>query len=406
MSETKTYCFGRYLADIPVGAQVNGYASRYKYGYIKSSSLSRVEFDEYVGKREAVIRSGKQKDGYSLKGGGRISESIWIFELENQLLTGLSVGFEAHRWDGGRAFEMTQVGTMSDKYDEVLSTMKTSVLPNLHARDADDIPSQPGFCLKDGFIDDDGTTEQYEDSGMSFKFPQWPGILITVSASTTTKAGEKTLLQRVGSAWLPTNFILVKTLRRGKRTVNGRDGEEILWSFPTNHGFRSHQFQWEAQGTLSQPLNADLTVEFESGLQAKGGEWQRPNLSDEEAIAIFDAVVKSIRLRPTSDAKASRAAPPPTMPLGTLVQTGSACPQTGWWTCPEANGNELAGGGRRYFVAGSPMPVATILRGRTLADRLFGKPARYDVPTTWRLVGSDPANDADTTPASMIRTDE
>jgi hypothetical protein len=47
------------------------------------------------------------------------------------------------------------------------------------------------------------------------------------------------------------------------------------------------------------------------------------------------------------------------------------------------------------------MPVATILRGRTLADRLFGKPARYDVPTTWRLVGSDPTNDTDATPARM-----
>ncbi len=313
MNETKTYCFGRYLVDIPVGAQVNGYASRYKYGYIKSSSLSRTRFDEYVEQREAAIRSGKQKDGYSLRGGGRISDSIWVFELEDQLLTGPSVGFEAHRWDGGRAFEMTQVGTMSDKYDEVLSTMKTRVLPNLHARDADDIPEQPGFCLKDGFIDDDGTAPQYEESGMSFKFPQWPGVLITASASTTTKAGEKTLLQRVGSAWLPTNFILVKTLRRGERTVNGRDGEEILWSFPTNHGFRSHQFQWEAQGTLSQPLNADLTVEFESGLQSSDGEWQRPNLSDEEAIAIFDAVVNSIRLRPTSEADRPRSEPSPTL---------------------------------------------------------------------------------------------
>ncbi len=313
MSEAKTYCFGRYLADIPVDAQVNGYASRYKYGYIESSSLSRGEYDSYVKQREEAIRSGRQENGYFLRKGGRISESIWLFELERQLLTVLSVGFEAHRWDGGRAFEMTQVGTMPDKYDEVLSTMKTSVLPNLHARDADDIPEQPGFCLKDGFIDDDGATPQYEESGMSFKFPQWPGVLITVSASTTTKAGEKTLLQRVGSAWLPTNFILVKTLRRGKRTVSGRDGEEILWSFPTNHGFRSHQFQWEAQGTLRQPLNADLTVEFESGLQSKGGKWERPNLTDEEAIAIFDAVVNSIRLRPTNDAKVSNAEPPPTL---------------------------------------------------------------------------------------------
>ncbi|WP_323123503.1 T6SS immunity protein Tli4 family protein, partial [Burkholderia alba] len=236
MSEAKTYCFGRYLVDIPAGAKVNGQASEYKYGRIDSSPSSEAEFGKSMELREASIKSVKQKNGYLLKDTKKISSSIWIFELTQKLLTGPSIGFEAHRWDGGHSFEMTQEGTRPDKYSSVLSAMQTSVLPKLRARSSDDIPSQPGFCLKDGFIADDGTTPQYENAGMSFKFPQWPGIVITVSASTTTKAGEKTLLQRIDSASLPANFSLVKTLRKGNRTVNGRDGEEILWSFPTEQG--------------------------------------------------------------------------------------------------------------------------------------------------------------------------
>ncbi|MEX3954787.1 hypothetical protein [Trinickia sp. EG282A] len=43
MSNTKTYCIGRYLVDLPADAQINGQAYDYKYGRIDSSKSSESE---------------------------------------------------------------------------------------------------------------------------------------------------------------------------------------------------------------------------------------------------------------------------------------------------------------------------------------------------------------------------
>ena len=62
----------------------------------------------------------------------------------------------------------------ADKIDSVLQRLETRLLPNLRHRraagggHAEEIPTEPGFCIKDGFIADDGKTPQYEDAGISF----------------------------------------------------------------------------------------------------------------------------------------------------------------------------------------------------------------------------------------------
>jgi len=236
-------------------------------------------------------------------------------------------------------------------------------------------------------------------------------VLISVNSITITKLGEPKLLERVDSTPVPDALKgvagLIKTLRKGNRTVNGREGEEILETYPTDLGFRTHQFRWEAQGTqIGEALKPTLIVEFESGMfKDDHGNPLRPNITDDQAIAIFDAVVNSIRLRPTSGTKVSSAVPSSTLPLGTLVQTGSICPQTGWWTCPEANGHEVVGGGRQRFIAGSVMPVTTVLGSRNFADKLLGKQPQYNVNTTWQLVGFDPTNEADAEPTRTSDVD-
>ncbi|WP_323123848.1 T6SS immunity protein Tli4 family protein, partial [Burkholderia alba] len=193
MDNTKTYCFGRYLIDIPVSAQINGQAYEYIFGRLDTLRAS----DDI-----AIIKENSEKIINTLKTtnpeSGYTYDSTISPNIKSKIIVSVSrpygrqnFGFDMLREDGNILFSMKERSFQESIFlKEVLPTVKSKVIPNLHARKSDDIPAQPGFCLKDGFIADDGTTPQYENAGMSFKFPQWPGIVITVSASTTTKAGE------------------------------------------------------------------------------------------------------------------------------------------------------------------------------------------------------------------------
>ena len=400
MSDIKTYCIGRYLVDLPADAQINGQTYDYKYGRIESNGASESEgaFTKEMAEREAQLKAGKQRKGYALTTVRRSGSSIAIFQLSKQLLMGPSVGFEAHRWDKGRTFTLEQTGTIPAEYETVLTDVQSNLLPNLHGRDLGNIPTRPGFCLKDGFIANDGTTSQFEDAAISFKFPQWPGVLVSIETMTVTKLGEPSLLQRIDGSNLRGTFKdlvdQIRILRRGQRTINGRAGEEILATVPTDGGYRLHQFQWEAQGTeIGNGLKPTITVEFESGMTRENGVPARPRLTDEQAIALFDAVANSVRLRPVDGAKISEAAPAPLVPLGTLAQTGTPCPQTGWWTCPEATANEVEGGRRQRFEAGTAMPIVQVFGKQSFVDRLTGRQQKHGINTVWQLVAYDPSAD-------------
>jgi len=308
---------------------------------------------------------------------------------------GPSVGFEAHRWDKGHTFTLEQTGTIPAEYETVLTDVQTDLLPNLHGRGLDNIPTHPGFCLKDGFIANDGAQPHYESAGMSFKFAQWPGVLVTFQTMTVTKLGEPKLLQRMESGGIPDVFKNVaagiRMLRKGERVINGRAGEEMLSTVPSGNGYQLHEFRWEAQGSsIDDPLKPTLIVELESGMMSgDDGAPARPRLTDAQAVAIFDAVANSVRLRPVDGAKISEAAPAPIAPLGTLAQTGTACPQTGWWTCPEAIANEIEGGKRQRFDVGTVMPVVRVLLKQSFVQRLTGQQQKHSVNTVWRLVAYD-----------------
>ena len=398
MSETKTYCIGRYMIDLPADAQINSQSYEYKYGRMDSSSVDKAEFERQMVQREADLRAGKQKDGYKLKDILRPASTTWIFELHQQLLMGPSLGFEAHKWVEGHAFELSQEDTQDEKYADVLSKVKTEIFPSLRARHAQEISAQPGFCLKDGFIANDGSTPQFENAAISFKFPQWPGVLVSIETITVTKLGEPSLLQRIDSGGVQGAFkdlvSQIKILRRGERTINGRAGEEILSTVPTDAGYRLHQFQWEAQGTeIGNGLKPTIIVELESGMTRENGEPVRPRLTDEQATALFDAVANSVRLRPAHGSKVSETQESPQAPLGTLAQTGTRCPQTGWWTCPEATANEIEGGNRQRFEAGAVMPVVQVMPKRSLVERLTGRQQKHGINTVWKLVAYDADSD-------------
>ena len=303
--KTKTYCVGRFLVDIPKEALVAGQAYKFKFARIATERFSggAEGLDKKMQAREAELKADKQKDGFRLVEAIQPSTDSRIFmlsrtyELFKEDLS--STGFEIYRVDGDRFFSMEATG-----FRNLLSLVDrlTEVISNLRARAADDIPVEPGFCIKDGFIADDGSKDHQEDAGISFGFPRWPELVITVSTSTVRQGNQETLFERVDKHPLPAVYKKaareLKTLRRGIHEAHGRRGQELLDLLPTSEKFKLQAFRWEAQGAFSKALMPDLVVELQSGYPSDYPP-RRPSLSNTQAMKLFDSIVDSVRLRPT-----------------------------------------------------------------------------------------------------------
>jgi hypothetical protein len=111
----------------------------------------------------------------------------------------------------------------------------------------------------------------------------------------------------------------------------------------------------------------------------------KASLTDEEAIAVWDKITSTIRVRPTSAAPVKAAdAGTPRLPLGELAATGRVCPQSGMWESSAPG--DIKGGARQHFKAGERMPHLISLGEPSVWQKLKGERPSYRTATVWKLV--------------------
>lgn len=389
-TSARTICFGRHILELPEGAEIQqmGQQAHFMFGDIQSErvTMDAKAFEQRMAKREAEIRTGALGRRYRLTKALAPAADTRVFVASRTAYGDTAYALDAYRLVGGDIlFFLSDRAFDPDKIDDILSRLQGSILPALRARAPDEIPAESGFCLKDGFIAEDGkrTEFQHERAEINLTFKQWPDVSLRVYSWTVHKEGEKSLLQRIKDGPVPAVFAnllgQVRTLRQGRHDVHGRTGEEVLEVLPADGGVRVHSFAWEAKGVLHDPLQPDLYLELRTGRGRGEDPYVRPSLSDEQAVKLFDAIVNSIRLRPTGGPpQAGAADAPPKAPLGALAATGRACPQTGLWQAEE--------GERRFLQEEEKMPRTEVAGTPTLFDRLRGRRRITSVATLWKLV--------------------
>ena len=398
-ADTKTYCFGRFLIDLPKEAEVNGQSYEFMFGKIESERFLKGEeaFAQKMKEREDALRTGKHENGYSFNGVRNPMPNARVFKIEKKLtvIKGTNYGFDAYLLNKGLLFSMKETAFDEDGIDSVLQRLETRLLPNLRYRRPGEIPAEPGFCVENGFIADDGKTPQHEYAELNFKFKQWPDVIVSVSSTRSQKI-HPSLLERVHSKPLPAEFVEVakevKTFREGKHDVGPLKGEEILEALPTDQGFFIHRFVWDTQGKSNSAIEPAFYFELQTGVA--GAQDTRPSLSDTQAIELFDTIVDSIRLRPTTPGKASAmdinpgpssdSDTVPRLPLGTQVSSLRSCPESGVYVCaPDALGVAQ----RELFIErGRPMPAAFAHQAARGIAGLLGAQQPKEVETLWTLV--------------------
>jgi hypothetical protein len=179
-------------------------------------------------------------------------------------------------------------------------------------------------------------------------------------------------------------------LRKGKRTIHGIEGDEIAEKWTELNFVHTFGFNWEVNGTSDNVFAPFMHLEMSTGHPVDAG--ARPVISflgEEALVQLWDRIVSSIRVRPTSAPPPAKSEPPPGARPGDTASAGDICPGTGWWQCRDGeHGAGVAGGRRQFLTRGQRMPQALLLQPQTLWQRLRGVQSSYrlDVPSAWTLV--------------------
>lgn len=406
-----TVCVGRFLIDLPEGAEVSfspaqvagvtvvvqpGYTearhkaelsqreqklSQQKNEYDRTSLEKKIQ-GAAVNFNSTILYYGREKPLSEIQFGQKIAG------------TEDSISAEAYGLYNGFLYKFKAEHLLSPRFDDhVLNLVK-----QFEARSVDSIPSQPGFCTENGLIHDPIPAGNTESITMFASLKGHPDLAIRLDTSVNLKRLQESLLERDAKNDVKLeNRNSVKTFRRQHRALNGIDGEEVLDKFKEANGTSAHMFMWAGMGKLKDVLAPKVTLELETGI-GRPGQPVNSSLSDDAVLELWDRITTSIRLRPTSAApKNAQADTAPQVPLGELVATGHACPQTGYWQCSELNGIE--GARPQFFKQGEQMPHAVLRGTPNLWQKLSGNAPSH----RWRPSGRLSRIARSTRPGSLVR---
>jgi hypothetical protein len=301
--KTRTWCFGRYLVDVPREAELKYQSNNYAVAKINSEfdvRKFRAMVNETLEKRKNVkdiyeySRSEYPEDSVrqiivSMRNlWGHVAYAVDAFTLNPKYKPGSGYFF----YLSGTAYPPENIDGVIEKYRNILSSVRY--------RFEDEIPQEPGFCFESGFVENDGKTSQPEYNNSQFRLKDHPDVLVTV-VSSVHWIEEKPLLER---------FKGIEKLFRGgeqiisakAREINGLDGEEFLVSYPTRDKTgQNHLLRWETLGEIGNPLKPGIFLDIQTGHTLDGGTVS--SLTTSEVRALYEAIVKTIRIRPTTGAK-------------------------------------------------------------------------------------------------------
>lgn len=396
-AQTKTVCFGRFVITVParakviwgrmtVGAEI--YFGPHKSGEIgQFVEKQRIKIEEELHRRDERVTAPDAVFGKVLDGAG----------VGHKMLVGLnSINYTLFSFiplsTGLFIFEDKQVipAELKQRIAE-----HTNVARLLRPRAEDDIPAGKGVCLEGGFVDHD---DEFENTSIGFRLEDFPDVHLSLNIMKNRefvlpqtdfqrdlKYAEKSAREEGLGAW----WDAIQHLRRGQRTVLELKGEEVVAWKPARTGFHeaSHEFVFWSPGRANDPYHPQIRAEFHTGVKGNKRAATPPSVTNEEAVALWDMLLGSIRVRPAAPAAAAKSVVIP----GTSVNAGLPCPNAGWWEGQDAKQYgpkvQVKGSAVRYFREGNAMPQA-VLQKQSWWQRMTGTGDIFQSagPSQWRLL--------------------
>ncbi|CAG4885599.1 T6SS immunity protein Tli4 family protein [Paraburkholderia saeva] len=315
----KTRCVGRYLVDMPEGMYVSGYA-KIQGVDIETKAMSGDAYQREIAKREAELKATKSIHGYQLvyaSGEVRGTGTRYFIHLGSAVADAASRVIEAYKWDRGYRIKLTIEGSDFTNPDQTNDPIvkqltvkndvpeKTSLvfglLEKVRGRADDEIPTEPGLCFYGGFLpakagSEEEVSEQYALKGhddINFAFETTPDL-----------RENTTLLQRTDSLEVREQLKAADgvLIRKGSVDLSGLRAEEWLIEGRRPGDGRGNSFSLVVNEITSSPsspfLSMDLTTGGQVQIQDQYVKLDRASLTTGEAVALWDAVSRTLRPRP------------------------------------------------------------------------------------------------------------
>lgn len=345
-AKTKRVCVGRYAVEVPEEAQLVMGPAHFPaaidviYGGIEAAKL-RLASDIAHIKKQAWYKNETAEIVYNQAGPVQGSWQIRYREDKDSTYDFLTTKTYMNRGDATFITGWT-TGSKPSAIAE-----QTYVATNLRLRAADEIPDEPGFCIKEGFIPDNRYNDQ-EMANAGLYFPSLPDISFSISSNKDAYADydnfaeyrkKLSLLHRIQGAkddqgvFYPSRTVL----REGKRDVQHWHGEESL----VKRKDGTHDFEWAFVGT---PKDVANPSEYSAQLYSKVkhntvGAAAQASITDDEAVALWDKLLSGLKFRvqvpgaPEGSYYTTPSKPmtPPPAPAPVVWLRDQRCPKDGYY---------------------------------------------------------------------------
>lgn len=403
--KTKIVCFGRFVIQIPATATV-------VFGPAEAGpEISYLPGDGRGIARHLARNLAEVEDSREFLDSRDIARLPLFGKVIDGIVPGQKIVIDSKDGVGyyinsyvpiGEGLFVQHVGSlMHQDYD---ARLFNDVAKHLRLRGDDEIPAEPGTCIAGGFLP---ISLEYERVTIGVRLKEFPDVHLSVEVHKNQdrldEGGRLELMLKDGeeSAKRRGNgdaYARIKTFRRGDMQLGVLKGYEMVARKPAyKDDTDAHEFRFQSLGAVHDPLQPRLDIRLDTGVKNNRTARTAPSITDEEAIALWDKLIGTIRVRQTADAKQSQPIPAK-VPLGKLTATGDLCTQKGWWQCVE--GDNIEGGRRRHFVEGESLPHVVLLGKPNLWQRLSGNRPKHTTTTVWKLVDYD-----DVVPASSLAED-
>ncbi|CAJ0706407.1 hypothetical protein LMG19089_04096 [Ralstonia edaphis] len=313
-AKTKHVCFGRNVVEVPAEAEL-------LWGFQEFPAKIVVHVGE-AGRLKEMAESYRAKVLASSK-----TAEITYFRLEPSSNSIEVRSFEdKYARQYGLEAHMTFASSGSNLYEWFTGGKELGrLLHGLRARKNTEIPTAPGVCIDHGFIADSSGSFQ-EIFGVGIDLPSFPDVSFSIlSNKDASTDGDPGLIERHYDAMGKVTPTGVTRLQLGKREVNGWKGEQVLLRRDgIEKGVFAHEFLWASIGKSGSALNpASVDIQLNTGVKASRTLAQPSSLTDEEALALWNRLLDSVRFRVN--------APPTQTGAPVTVRSGEPTPLTGLW---------------------------------------------------------------------------
>jgi hypothetical protein len=401
---TKTICFGRFLVDVPASVTVVFGPSGVDGGDIEHYPNESENLKSRMSAALAVFIEDRERnfvDKDFVKENPLFGQIIDGAVPGQKLLYGTrdyaTYSIDSYFTIGKHLF--VQRANSAIPVDKTVADINR-VARHLRLRTEREVPDEAGICLDGAFLPLEAPEPEFEGVALGIRLKEFPDIhfSIDVNKNRNFLIESSKLEPRLKDAEKDAGFQYsrITFLRRGERQLGQWRGDEALAHMPAqDDSSDAHEFLFLSLGAVNDPFQPKLDIQLNTGVKDNKTANAHPSLSDEEAVALWDKLTTSIRVRPTGVNKGrppavseSQAGPQssnvPAVPLGRLNASGAICPQSGWWRC--ADHGEMLDGTRREFMAGEMLPNVVQLGKGSLLQRLSGKRPTFTTSTIWTLL--------------------